>query len=365
MRPRMYGSRLRKWWRTSTWPSASGATGVSTSLKFSATGSPAGREARRIWRLMVDMVGSPWWMRADIGYAPAGDCQEAASSSAPRLSLRRNLKVPVAWAHSAPLASRTLPSQKAVPRVPCSRWPQATSRPVAGRMKLVFISRVTMPGTSVSSRTLRAACAITTSSSVITTPPCATAHELSISGRTSRLTSATPESKRHSCMPSVSTKGMSSANFSGVRCSVMSSGPVHGADAAVDGDQLAGDVLARVAGQQQRGALQVLVVAEAAQRRVGAHVVDADMRQQAGRHLAGEEARRQRVDVDAVHAPLAGQRAREVQHRGLAGVVGDGRHAAGVARQARDRGDVDDAAAPARDHAGLADRLRQQEDGAD
>src|SRR4051812_11037500 len=55
MRPRMYGSRLRKWWRTSTWPSASGATGVSTSLKFSAPGSPCGREARRIWRLRMDM----------------------------------------------------------------------------------------------------------------------------------------------------------------------------------------------------------------------------------------------------------------------------------------------------------------------
>src|ERR1700712_1457545 len=55
MRPRMYGSRLRKWWRTSTWPSPSGATGVSTSLKFSALGSPWGREARRVWRLRVDI----------------------------------------------------------------------------------------------------------------------------------------------------------------------------------------------------------------------------------------------------------------------------------------------------------------------
>ena len=36
----------------------------------------------------------------------------------------------------------------------------------------------------------------------------------------------------------------------------------------------------------------------------------------------------------------------------------------GLPRQAGDRGHVDDAAAPARDHAGLADRLRQQEEAA-
>ena len=37
--------------------------------------------------------------------------------------------------------------------------------------------------------------------------------------------------------------------------------------AAVDGEDLAGDVLAGVGGEQQRGALQVFVVADALQRR--------------------------------------------------------------------------------------------------
>ena len=81
---------------------------------------------------------------------------------------------------------------------------------------------------------------------------------------------------------------------------------MHGADAAVDGDELAGDVLARVAGQQQRGALEVLVVAEAAQRGVrgevvGAHVPlrrlgdDEDLKgaalllaSDAGKHITGQ-----------------------------------------------------------------------------
>src|SRR3954471_5534093 len=50
MRPRMYGSRLMKWWRTSTWPSCSGGVSLVTSLKLEAVASPCGRLSRRIWR---------------------------------------------------------------------------------------------------------------------------------------------------------------------------------------------------------------------------------------------------------------------------------------------------------------------------
>src|SRR5690242_19562602 len=59
MRPRMYGSRLRKWWRTSTWPSPGVPTGFSSSRKLSAVASPLGRETRWICRLICAMVRSP------------------------------------------------------------------------------------------------------------------------------------------------------------------------------------------------------------------------------------------------------------------------------------------------------------------
>src|SRR3990167_11343658 len=48
MRPRMYGSRLRKWWRTSTWLSASAGVSVVTSLKLATVASPCGRLSRTI-----------------------------------------------------------------------------------------------------------------------------------------------------------------------------------------------------------------------------------------------------------------------------------------------------------------------------
>ena len=60
---------------------------------------------------------------------------------------------------------------KAIDRVRCISRPLPVSRPLHGCMKLVFISIVAMP---VAAPSLRAACAIATSSSVITTPPCAT-----------------------------------------------------------------------------------------------------------------------------------------------------------------------------------------------
>src|SRR6478752_1948472 len=56
MRPRMYGSRLRKWCLTSTWPSPGVPTGCSTRRKLSVLASPLGRETRWIWWLMSAMA---------------------------------------------------------------------------------------------------------------------------------------------------------------------------------------------------------------------------------------------------------------------------------------------------------------------
>ena len=64
--------------------------------------------------------------------------------------------------------------------------PVQTTRPSAGRMKVVFISIVTTPrgsGPSSGLRGARVACAIATSSSVMTTPPCATCQLLHSSSR--------------------------------------------------------------------------------------------------------------------------------------------------------------------------------------
>ena len=88
-------------------------------------------------------------------------------------------------------------------------------------MKLVFISIVTTPRDSFS--TARAACAMTTSSSVIITPPCSTPHELVSWSRNVRPMSASPRSNRSSSRPSDSTKGMTTGNcISGLQLS----GPV-------------------------------------------------------------------------------------------------------------------------------------------
>ena len=93
-----------------------------------------------------------------------------------------------------------------------------------------------------------------------------------------------------------------------------------------------------------------------------ARLVGADALDRALGHLAREHPRRERIDVDVVLAPFAGERAREVDHRRLARVVGHHRHVGAVAGQPGDRRDVDDLALAARDHAVLADRLAHQED---
>ena len=81
-------------------------------------------------------------------------------------------------------------------------------------------------------------------------------------------------------------------------------------------------------------------------------------------HPGGEKARRDGVDVDVVLRPLVGQRAGEVHHTALAGVIGEcRRHFRIETRQALDRRDVDDLALPARHHAAPAHFLRDDKHG--
>jgi hypothetical protein len=75
--------------------------------------------------------------------------------------------------------------------------------------------------------------------------------------------------------------------------------------------------------------------------------------------LLGKKAGANRVHTYAVFAPLACERAGEIDDCGFGGVVGQGFHAAGVAAKSSDRGHIDDAATAARNHAVLTDVLGQ------
>ena len=120
-------------------------------------------------------------------------------------------------------------------------------------------------------------------------------------------------------------------------------------------------MLARIRRIQHAQALQVLIVAQATQWCAGLEFFLAQGLERAHRHLAGEEAGADGVHSDVVLAPFGRQRAGEVDHRALGGVVGNGVHAAGVATQTGDGRHVDDAALLAGNHAVLGDVLAQDE----
>ncbi len=120
-------------------------------------------------------------------------------------------------------------------------------------------------------------------------------------------------------------------------------------------------MLACIRSKQRAQALEVFIIAQASQRGMGRQVFFTQGLEQACSHLAREETRADSVDADAVLAPFPCQRAREVDHRRLGGVVGNGVHALGVASQTSNRGHVDDAAAALPDHAVLGHVLAQQE----
>ena len=92
------------------------------------------------------------------------------------------------------------------------------------------------------------------------------------------------------------------------------------AHAAIHGQVLAGDVLARIGCKQRAQALGVFVVAQAAQGAWAARFSSPSVLSRPG-HLAREKARTDGVDADAVLAPFACQRAGEIDYRRLGGVV--------------------------------------------
>ena len=114
--------------------------------------------------------------------------------------------------------------------------------------------------------------------------------------------------------------------------------------AAVDHQQLAGDVAGVVAGQEEDGPGHLFRLRRAAHRRVEAADVLA-----VGLRAGGDPAGADGVDRHAVLGHVEGQAARHAEHAGLGGAVGRllrvGDHGAG------DRADVDDAAVAALDHA--------------
>ena len=212
------------------------------------------------------------------------------------------------------------------------------ARPRPGRMKLVFISIVTTPRRAAMPGCVRRCAPHAPSprrAASSSTPPCATPQELCMcSAAASTAISASPPSKRSSSKPSISTKGMWAGNFiaAGVRIrrrqwiadtppSTARIWPVMCLPASRANSSAAPFRSSSSPRRPSGAARGQLVVADALERACG--------------HLAREEARRERVDVDAVRAPFAGQRAREVDHRALAGVVGDGLHRRRGCRPAR------------------------------
>lgn len=134
--------------------------------------------------------------------------------------------------------------------------------------------------------------------------------------------------------------------------------------AAIHRQTLASDMPSGFRGHQDRRTFQILFAAKTIERDALQHGVALGIQQALG-HLRGEEAGAKRIDVDIVVAPLGRQRAGEVDHGAFAGVVGNGVHAFRIAGQAGDRGDVDDLAGLAGNHAALGDGLGEKEDRVD
>ncbi len=121
-----------------------------------------------------------------------------------------------------------------------------------------------------------------------------------------------------------------------------------GGDAAVDEQGLAGDVAAGFRGEEDDGAVEVVGGAGAAERdafdeRADPGLVFVEDLVLRGFEPSGGEA----VDGDAVRAPVVGEAHGELADAAAAGAVG---REAGVAKDAGDGADVDDAAVAALDH---------------
>ena len=169
-----------------------------------------GAEQQRLARSAGAEVGAAGACAAGWGVSRRPEAaREARASPHGRARAGSQVKVPVACAQSLPSAATTCASQKAMVVERCSKRPVARNSPSPGRMKLVFISTVTTPG-PISGRclcTLRAACAMATSSRVMSTPPWATRQELRWRSPTLRCSSASPSARAHQLQPKLFDEG--------------------------------------------------------------------------------------------------------------------------------------------------------------
>src|SRR5437660_2883751 len=97
-----------------------------------------------------------------------------------------------------------------------------------------------------------------------------------------------------------------------------SGGRQHGSQPAIDCEDLPSNVFAGVAGEENSGAFQIVLVADATQRNAGGKLFDTDSLDCALRHFRREESGRQGIGRNSIAAPTPRQRPREVDHRSLA-----------------------------------------------
>src|SRR5437660_4412534 len=147
---------------------------------------------------------------------------------------------------------------------------------------------------------------MTRSSMVMITPPWVAPQLFSSSGRFLSETSACSFVTSMSWMPRCSVNGILMPVVLGVP-----GAPSGDTRASVDCDDLPGDVARGIGGEQHHEPLQVLPVAEPAQRRARDDLL-AELLERRLRHLRRKESRRNGVHRGAVLAPFGGQPAREV-----------------------------------------------------
>lgn len=120
-------------------------------------------------------------------------------------------------------------------------------------------------------------------------------------------------------------------------------------------------MFARIAGEKQHGAFQVIVVADPLQWHPLRQLFHSGCRNDLLCHFRRKHSGRQCIDSNTVASPTTRQSPREIDNRSLARVVSDGLYLACTATKASDRREIDDTAVLVGNHRALADLLAEQE----
>jgi aminoglycoside phosphotransferase (APT) family kinase protein len=129
--------------------------------------------------------------------------------------------------------------------------------------------------------------------------------------------------------------------------------------AAVNDEDLTGDVCRRVRCHQQSGALEIVRTAELTAWRVRDEIRFERAKHDL-RHLRWEISGRKRIDGNAVVSPFGRKRPRHIHDTAFGGIVADRpRHLRRVPLEALDRSEIDNAALARGDHRVFGSRLRQ------